>query len=171
MHFVRFLKPPYLASEGEKSLVKCLITITTDLGEIFYPRDLPLAAILLAHDPDGDIFLRKNLSWTRGMRSLPVNFDITNSEVDWPLRIHVGPKGSPYSDHFDSQHPGAPPAVISAWSDDIDRAGPTSDAARAVERRFTPFSGRILSIWEETGESIARHLWYRLHFQVLMFSD
>ena len=155
MHYVRFLKPPYLASEGDKSLVKCLFTITTDLGDSFYPQDVPLTASLHSQDLDGDIFLRKNLSWTQGMRSLRLDFDITYSDVDWPLRIHVGPKGSPYSDHFESQL-----AVISAWSDNIDKHGAGAEAARMVERRFIPFSDRIISIFEETGESIARHLWY-----------
>ncbi|KAF2237701.1 hypothetical protein EV356DRAFT_480576 [Viridothelium virens] len=159
MHYVRFLKPPYLDSEGDRNLVKCLITITTDLGESFYPQDVPLAATLRSHDPDGDIFLRRTLPWSQGMRSIPLAFDITNSDVDWPLRVHIGPKNSPFSDHFESQHPGAPPAVISAWSGDIQKAGADSESPRMVERRFTPFSDRIISIWEETGESIARHLW------------
>ncbi|KAI9693831.1 MAG: hypothetical protein M1822_003102 [Bathelium mastoideum] len=159
MHYVRFLKPPYLASEGDKTLVKCLITITTDLGDAFYPQDVDLTASLRSQDPNGDIFLRKNIFWTSEMRALPLDLNITYSDVDWPIRVHVGLKNSPYSDHFEGQHPGAPPAVISAWSDYIDKSGAISEAPRTIERRFTPFSGRIIGIWEETGESIARHLW------------
>ncbi|KAI9714523.1 MAG: hypothetical protein M1820_000484 [Bogoriella megaspora] len=159
MHYIRFLKAPYIASEGNKTLLKCLITITTDLGDAFYPEEVPVTVTLRSEDPDGDIFLRKNLAWSNGMRSLPIAFDITNTDVDWPARVHICKKGSPYSDHFESHHPGSPPSIISAWSDILNPSESILEAKKLVERRFTPVSNRVISIWEETGESITRHLW------------
>ena len=156
MRYIRFLKPPRV----ERNTLKTLITITSDLGETFLPDDVTLAATLRSDDPDGDIYLRKTLKWTGGMRSFPIVFDLAFTDLDWPIRVHVGTKGSPNSDHFEKHHNAEPPSIISAWSGLIDVPKGINEAEKKVERRFTPLSNRTLSIWEETGESIACHLWY-----------
>ena len=156
MRYIRFLKPPRV----ERNTLKTLITITSDLGETFLPDDVTLAATLRSDDPEGDIYLRKTLKWRGGMRSLPIVFDLAFADLDWPVRVHVGTKGSPNSDHFEKHHNAEPPSIISAWSGLIDVPKGINEAEKKVERRFTPLSNRTLSIWEETGESIACHLWY-----------
>ncbi|OCL06255.1 S-adenosyl-L-methionine-dependent methyltransferase [Glonium stellatum] len=155
MRYIRFLKPPRV----EKNTLKTLITITSDLGETFLPDDVFLAATLHSDDPEGDIYLRKILKWTGGMRSLPIVFDLAFTDLDWPIRVHVGIKGSPNSDHFEKHHNAELPSIISAWSALVDVRKGMNEAEKRVERRFTLLSNRTLSIWEETGESIARHLW------------
>ena len=158
MRYIRFLKPPRV----ERNTLKTLITITSDLGETFLPDDVTLAATLRSDDPEGDIYLRKTLKWRGGMRSLPIVFDLAFADLDWPVRVHVGTKGSPNSDHFEKHYNAEPPSIISAWSGLVDVLKGMNEAEKKVERRFTPLSNRTLSIWEETGESIARHLWYSL---------
>jgi hypothetical protein len=155
MRYIRFLKPPRLQGNA----LAALITITSDLGDSFLPDDIILAAALCAEDYAGDIFVRKTLNWKGGMRSLSVSFDISQIDLEWPIRLHVGVKGSPKTDLFDKYHNAEPPSIISAWSGLLDPPRGLLNAEKNVERRFTPLSNRTLSIWEETGDSIARHLW------------
>jgi hypothetical protein len=51
-------------------------------------------------------------------------------------------------------------AQVNAWSSEFDPSSRASEAEKLVERRFDIFKGPVVSIYEETGESIARHLWY-----------
>jgi hypothetical protein len=46
--------------------------------------------------------------------------------------------------------------VVSAWSAPFDLE---RECVKLVERRFVSLEQREVRIWEETGESIARHLW------------
>jgi hypothetical protein len=161
MRYIRFLKTPkLLVQAGPKSAIKLVITITSDLGESFFPDDVLLAATLRSDKHDGDIYLRKTVKWEAGMRSLPIVLEFEQNHIDWPARVHCHVRNSPMSDHFERHDDGADLAsIISAWSDILDPPRGIFEAAKAVERRFTPLSNRTLSIWEETGESIARHLW------------
>ena len=57
VHYVRFLKPPRSCSlEKSQTLVKALITVTTDLGDDFLPCDLALGTCLLpSHDSNHEL--------------------------------------------------------------------------------------------------------------------
>ncbi|KAF2084226.1 S-adenosyl-L-methionine-dependent methyltransferase [Saccharata proteae CBS 121410] len=156
MHYIRFLKVP----RTDSKTINALITITSDLGDDLLAEDVALAATLRADDFAGDIYLRKSLNWEAGMRALPVTFDISNCDLDWPIRLQIAPKSSPHSDLFERhQNQGDLPPVISVWSAALNLPAGITQAEKKVERRFTPLSNRTLSIWEETGESIARHIW------------
>jgi hypothetical protein len=157
MRYVRFLKTPKLQDDT----IKATITITSDLGETFLNEEIQLSATLRAADPKGHIYTRTTLKWKPGIRTLAVSISLAKREIGWPVRVHVAPKDSPDLDCFDIQH-GVPelPNIISAWSDILDPSENITVASKTVERRFKPLSGRILNMWEETGESIARHLWF-----------
>ncbi|GAB7344068.1 hypothetical protein MBLNU457_1981t1 [Dothideomycetes sp. NU457] len=162
MHYVRFLKTPKVFAKDGTVVLKATVTITTDLGETYYPRDVALAATLRSSDPNGDVYLRRSFEWTDGTRALPLSFDITRTEIEWPARLHVGLKsGIGYlTDHLESFNEyGDTPSIISAWSDDINATGGYLESSRQVERQFMPLTRRPLHIFEDTGESIARHLW------------
>ena len=144
-------------------VLKAVVCICTDLGETFYDQDVSLAATLRSPNHDGDIYLRRTVLWTAGMRALPISIDITRSELDWPAKLHVGIKGkhAHLTDHLENFHsPSDMPSILSAWSDPMDPTSGRFEASRRVERQFMPLSERPLSIYEDTGESIARHLWY-----------
>jgi len=134
--------------------------VTTDLGETFYLNDVALAVLLCSPEQHGDIYLRRTFQWTAGMRALPINMDLTRSDVDWPARLHVGVKGAPMSDHFEKHtNPDALPSIISVWSEPLDPSVGNLETGKRVERCFMPLSARSLNIFEDTGESIARHIW------------
>jgi len=157
MRYIRFLKTPKFQDDS----IKATITVTSDLGETFLNEEVQLAATLRATDARGDIYLRRALKWKPGMRALPVSLSLADNKIEWPARVHVTPRDAPNSDHF-NKHYGVSglPNIISAWSDILDPSENITTASRTVERRFKPLSNRTLSMWEETGESIARHLWF-----------
>ncbi|KAF2142229.1 uncharacterized protein K452DRAFT_326694 [Aplosporella prunicola CBS 121167] len=155
MRYVRFLKVP----KTDGKTLNALITITSDLGEDFLAENVTLAATIRSADDHGDIYLRKRLEWTAGMRSLPVSFDLRHCDLDWPIRVQVGARGTAQTDLFGEHEDDHVPSLISAWSASLDVPRGIKEAEKKVERRFTPLSRRTLSIWEETGESIARHVW------------
>ncbi|KAI4745433.1 hypothetical protein E4T50_04241 [Aureobasidium sp. EXF-12298] len=161
MHYVRFLKTPKIQVDNGTVTLSAVITLTTDLGETFYPHDIQLAATLREPDHGGDIFLRKTLQWKSDMRSLSVSLDLTNTEIDWPAKLHVHTKSSKSTyDCFEDHHGhGHLPGIISVWSETLNPTKGALETHRRVERRFTPLTGRTLNIFEDTGESIARHLW------------
>ena len=158
MRYIRFLKVP----KCERHSITAVVTITSDLGETFLAEDTFLNATLLSADQDGRKHLRQTLRWKAGMRALPLSFKIQRCDLQWPVRICVSAKDSTQSDGFDSLHGAVLPTVISAWSDVLDLPHGITEARRTVERRFSLTDSRKLSIWEDTGESIARHLWYYL---------
>ncbi|EKG14787.1 Nicotinamide N-methyltransferase putative [Macrophomina phaseolina MS6] len=152
MRYIRFLKVP----KTDGNTLGVLVTVTSDLGDDFLLADVALTATLRSPDHNGDIYLRKSLKWSAGMRALPITFDLRNCDLDWPVVVHVGPK----TDRLDRQNYNADlPALISAWSSILDPTAGVMEAEKKVERRFIPLSNRTLSIWEETGDSIARHIW------------
>ncbi|RDI79948.1 hypothetical protein Vi05172_g10048 [Venturia inaequalis] len=161
MRYIRFLKTPKLhAKEASNSVVKLVVTIVSDLGETFFPDDLLLAATLRSDKHHGDIYLRKTVKWEAGMRALPIELNFEQNHIDWPARVHVHARDATRSDHFERHDDGSDmPNIISVWSDVLDPPQGIFEASKSAERRFTPLSNRTLSIWEETGESIARHLW------------
>ncbi|KAK5000941.1 hypothetical protein LTR66_000287 [Elasticomyces elasticus] len=160
MHYIRFLKTPKIHVDDNSTILKAVVTITTDLGETFYPHEVLLAATLRSLDHDGDVYMRKTVTWTAGLRSLPITFDLSHTDVDWPARLHVGVRDGLRADHLENHYtPGNLPALISVWSDALDPTKGVYESQRKVERRFTPFGERPLTIGEDTGESIARHLW------------
>ena len=159
---MRFLKTPKIVVTAGKVVLQATITITTDLGETYYDSDVALAATLRSTDYDGDIFLRRTIQWTAGKRALDVSFDLTRTEIEWPAKLHVGVKSKfgNLADHFERFHnPGELPSILSAWSEPLDAMKGTLETSRRVERRFMPLNERPLNIYEDTGESIARHLW------------
>ncbi|CAN9418748.1 unnamed protein product [Alternaria alternata] len=160
MRYIRFLKSPRVVTDKTtaRKQVSCLITITSDLGDSFLPYDIRLAAELLATaDSQEDVLLWSTVQWTAGMRSLPITFPLPKSRASWShLRVRVGGEPKRIHDELATISDSDARGVVSAWSPPF-----TSDvdAPKLVERRFKLLDGPITTIWEETGESIARHLW------------
>jgi len=151
---VRFLKTPKVHVEKSTILLKAVITITTDLGETFHPSPLELIATVRSADEDGDIYLRRKIQWPgEGARSLPITFDLSKQDVEWPACMHVAAK-----------HPGGRaaaflPAIVDVWSGTLNPTKGQFESGWRVERRFTSLAERTVSLLEDAGDSIARHLW------------
>ncbi|PVI01333.1 hypothetical protein DM02DRAFT_671346 [Periconia macrospinosa] len=165
MRYIRFLKTPRIVREkgSSKTLISCLITITSDLGDSFLPYDLTLAVELL-HVSQGNeeenIVIWKTVQWIGGMRSLAITLPIGKSHRAWPLRVRIGVEPKSQSDELGSLLQNEEfRGVVSAWSGLMDPKNGLEVAERFVQRRFEVGANLPLYISEETGDSIARHLW------------
>ena len=168
MRYVRLLKPPRIISDKcrPSPYIYCLITVTSDLGDSFLPYDTNLVAELLSSEDE--VLVWKSMKWTGGMRSLSIALPISKSHPVWPVRVRVGVSPKSRYDSFEDLREEGSRGVISAYSAEIDFNKGVKEAVKFVERRFItddPSAG-TLCIWEETGESIARHVWYMIPLSI-----
>ena len=185
MHYIRILKPPRLLPSSTPLSLSAKITITTDLGESFLVSNIPLLAEL--EFEDGTLVLGEGKSreyvWRGrdGMRSLEIVVPIIlprgkrklEGEV---VRMLIRPKEGDFAvDSFENVLDGqnvpreeeGEGGVVAVRSMSID-ISPAAKPDRVsgvgmAERVFSFGSGhdvKKVRIWEETGESIARHIWY-----------
>lgn len=157
IHHIRFLKLPRVERTNPSYLtVKALITITTDLGDSFFPSSISLSAGLWSGDrllADSAHFL-----WRNGMRSLWVELQFTTSpQIRWPLHMQIShARGGRGLNLLSLEHL---PQIIDVCSHPI-HPQIEHEGSKRVSRVFHLASGHLLRIHEDTGDSIARHIWY-----------
>ncbi|TVY87901.1 UPF0665 family protein, partial [Lachnellula willkommii] len=179
MHYIRFLKPPRLLGGrrgNAPSVLKAKVTVTTDLGESFLWANVDLVVELT--DGTGKRVLERGKGYTwkgsEGMRSLEVELLIPafrGKESGGVLRMLVRPKEDFLSvenferilgdsnEHEDTGEMGGVMAVRSMAIDiPSNQSLPIPTSTSMAERTFR-FGNSEIHIWEETGESIARHIW------------
>ncbi|KAK3699998.1 hypothetical protein LTR37_016158 [Vermiconidia calcicola] len=154
MHYIRFLKTPRVQVDRGSVLLKAVLAITTDLGETFYPEDIDLVITVRDIENDGDIYLRRKVQWKAGARSVPVAFNLSHQDVEWPACVHVAVKNSATANNC-----GFLPPICDVWSGLLNPTKGRMDSGRRVERRFMSGAEREVSLLEDAGDSIARHLW------------
>ncbi|KAF2683444.1 hypothetical protein K458DRAFT_390059 [Lentithecium fluviatile CBS 122367] len=159
MRYIRFLKTPRIVHEKNTSRpqICCLITITSDLGDSFLPHDLTLSAELLDAETE-EVIVWKTAQWTGG-RTLPITFPLSKSRGARLLKLRVGVEPKSKCDEFSQLLDEDFRGTVSAWSAQFDPSAESNEAEKLVERRFDMGNEVQVNVWEETGESIARHLW------------
>ena len=150
---VRFLRPPQVHVEKSDIQLKAVITLTSDLGESFYPVEADLVATIRETTHDGEVYLRRKLQWPAGARAMPISLDISHIDIEWPACLHIGVKTAVV------KGPGFLPPIVDAWSGELNPTKGQFDSGWRVERRFVPLIERPITIIEDAGDSIARHLW------------
>ena len=156
MYYIRFLKTPKL--DVPKCILRALITVTTDLGDSFYAGEIDLHAAVIVAKPEVNWQSRwHTMRWTAGMRSTWIEIH-TSSAPPEPLRLFVGIRQSLIADELQLE---CMPEVFGARSDTFGRGSDwtKSSADRRIERRWRTSMNFDVSIYEETGESIACHIW------------
>lgn len=154
VHYVRFLKTPRIA-QGKDTTVSARITITTDLGESFLAAAVDLKSRLVDAKTGKDV-VSKVGSWKPGCRDVEVSFDKFKLVKGQSLCVAVAV--APSSDHTPSDRRILIPPVLGALSAPFS-ATPGSVAKPLVQREFKPSDAQSIVIWEETGNSIALHIW------------
>jgi hypothetical protein len=161
VYYIRFLKTPRLQKQKSGSVsASALICITTDLGDAFLAQDVDLlVALHLAHN--NKVVCQGQLQWQGGKRELPILLVSLPANVSQlPMIIEVSTRdsrtSSTSSDSLLDQH--SIPLVVSGWSAAFG-GSQSLVAEKLIERRFSINHEVNLSIWEETGNSIARHIW------------
>ncbi|EPE31635.1 S-adenosyl-L-methionine-dependent methyltransferase [Glarea lozoyensis ATCC 20868] len=170
MHYIRFLKPPRLTSNALRagpSSLTAKITITTDLGESFLWSNIIVIAETVADDGQTVIGRAKELEWKGedGMRALEAVLQIPARHKD-DIRMLIRPKDQNLAVDscfavLEGKNEGGVVAVRSmSMSQKGNATSSNTSQPPLAERVFnTGKEGKDLHIWEETGESIARHIW------------
>ena len=169
VYYIRFLKPPRFhqekksnakssRSQQKKSVfITALICITTDLGDDFLAEDVDLVAVWAQHT-SREAVDQITLKWQAGSRQLSVSMGPYSEE-----RIaHQAAVLQIRAQHVlqDMLAVDSVPLVISGCSADF--RWQSEPAAKLIQRDFQIGVNELslcLRIWEETGNSIARHIW------------
>ncbi|KAF3906576.1 hypothetical protein ABW20_dc0108174 [Dactylellina cionopaga] len=174
MHFIRFLKVPTTTtttaspaqSHRSKSAaglvtVSTLITISTDLSESFFQGNVSLRATLRADTPSRQLLASKGLEWTAGMRNVTVQFTYTPTTKDAPSSgiVCVSAIENQADDMRILFASVSCARILSAWSTPFNILENGSKAEAFVERKLQLSPDKMIRIWEETREDIARHIW------------
>ena len=173
MHYIRILKPPrVLQGAGSQTVLSAKITVTTDLGEAFFRDDIRVV-VGLENEVGaelGGMGKGREYTWKgrEGMRSLEVSIPLPASAVKGKpkVRMVVRAKDSPSSrDTFESVLQHGDGGVVAVRSLPVDLRPDATQQQGMAERIFSSLDGeKEVHIWEETGESIARHIWYASHW-------
>lgn len=120
-----------------------------------------MIATLRSLDEDGEIYLRKKIPWKAGDRTAVFNLNISNQDVEWPACLHVAVKSSPSPARTtgSKEAAGFLPPFVDVWSGALNPTKGVMESGFRVERRFNRFAERTVSLLEDAGDSIARHLW------------
>lgn len=159
VYYIRFLKTPRFvkARSRENPTAQATITITSDLGDQFYAGNLSLIVRVL-RDGDHGGAKAKALPWKNGMRALPFSIFLDNSDDNYwkPRRLQVSEDLAVANPLSLNELPRVVSGLSATFNDYDER-----QAEKRVERQFSldGFGVCDLRIWEETGESIARHIW------------
>lgn len=149
VHYIRFLKTARVRHRTSKVVsVNALITVTTDLGDTFMFSDATLTTCLVLADNPKHILCRARSDWLQGFRELSLDVSAHVGQGEPLLRLHL----------FHDEASNCIPSILDVWSAPF-RPLINSRAAPLVERQFSLPDRPGLGIWEETGNSIARHIW------------
>lgn len=186
MHYIRILKPPRFLPASPHSLT-AKITITTDLGESFLSANIPIVAELLYENgvPVPGFGNGREYMWRGkdGMRSLEVGVPLPVAKGKRKIggdmvRMLIRPKDADVALHNFGEilHPKycneslrvSKGLVVAVRTMAIDISpevtGENATRLGMAERSFSigveEEYMKSVNIWEETGESIARHIWY-----------
>lgn len=179
MHYVRFLKP--VEVDLQLSQIKTLIYITSDLGDSLFPGSIALSAsivtpksiqsIKLQHGRrfdrvmGGELYSRTILEWTPQSRVLPVKVDINQATYnfgrEYVLEIRTLTPQESKIHAYNGNVKLIMPHVVGAISGGFQIMSFNHILERDYRRLVSfPFSKlQPMYMWEEGGESIARHVW------------
>ena len=154
VYYIRFLKPPVVSELDEKSnTITSVITITTDLGDISLPSDVELLAQLVDAGNDNKVVEATSCKWQGGRRTVNIFFTCEKGVQNRSLRVHVTSQETERSIASYKL-----PNIFAVWSATFN-ANQIGKSASLVERQFKLSSNVCVRIWEETGNTIARHIW------------
>ncbi|EEP77917.1 predicted protein [Uncinocarpus reesii 1704] len=166
-YYVRLLKQPQISKQnGKAAVVTALITITTDLGDSFLAEDVQLDATVHFARPATP--LTTTVCWKASNREQKIILGPLRQDlIDCPVQVSVRPASLVDADCLEGA---CIPKIISAWSPWFDSSS-GKPVEKLVLRRFKTRRGPELQIWEETGNSIARHIWDAALAAIVEFQD
>ncbi|OAL23169.1 hypothetical protein AYO20_11037 [Fonsecaea nubica] len=153
VQYIRFLRTPQ-SDVGKKAIdISAVVAVTTDLGDAFFSEDVELLAdVVEANSPHGVLY-SQTIKWQASTRALKFAVHCPGKYLSRPVRLHVTTKETETASQALEI-----PKILDVWScvfllSDKQRTDPI------VERRIALSNRSVVRMWEETGDSIARHIW------------
>ncbi|KAK4936520.1 hypothetical protein LTR10_022627 [Elasticomyces elasticus] len=153
VHYIRFLRTPQTDVNPKTIDVSAVVAVTTDLGDALYSKDLELIiTVVEANHPHG-VLHTDTAMWQAGSRALKLKVNCHGKYRSRSVRLHVTTKETLFALKMLDV-----PRIVDVWSVTF----PLNEKQRTepiVERQFFLPNRSRLRMWEETGDSIARHIW------------
>ena len=155
VHYIRFLRTPEVKNVSQKSIeVTAVLAVTTDLGDSFLSENVTLIARLIDATKSKEILCTSDLQWKVGARALKLNITCSPRYVGCLVYLHMTTR-----DTIASLTSCRLPAIMDIYSAQFSLK-PRIKSEPLVERRLMLCNKSSANIWEETGDSIARHIWF-----------
>lgn len=135
---------------GNLIRLSAVVAVTTDVGELL-DEELTLRATIHSARSQST-HVQQSTVWQASMRVLPLSIDLSNANLTWPSKLHVGlfNNDGGHNDEFDSLGvPGNSLRLVSVASDLLDPTRHIFESSRRTERRFMPFSQQPLLLFED----------------------
>ncbi|KIW77190.1 hypothetical protein Z517_09636 [Fonsecaea pedrosoi CBS 271.37] len=153
VQYIRFLRTPQ-SDVGKKTIdVSAVVAVTTDLGDAFFSEDVELLADVVEANPPHGVLYSQTIKWQASSRALKFAVHCPGKYLSRPVRLHVTTTETETASQALEI-----PKILDVWScvfllSDKQRTDPI------VERRIALSNRSMVRMWEETGDSIARHIW------------
>jgi hypothetical protein len=153
VHYIRFLRPPQCAIVKKSIDVSAVVAVQTDLGDALLNDEITIVAEITNAKRPYNVLFAQNLQWQATSRALKFTLQCPAKYISRDVRLHMTTVQTQAALKATEI-----PKVIDIWSSDLllvdqQRAEPL------VERQLIMHNKAISHSWEETGESIARHIW------------
>jgi hypothetical protein len=172
VYYIRYLKTPRIQKQNGSVSISALICITTDLGDSFLAEDVDL--MVTAREETSRIVYEKPTKWNAYNRELPITLGplpvnlaqktlvlTVQTPPPKPLRsTERRPLRSTERRPLPPFEPLAQPYQLVMGAISAPFSLQSTHAEALVKRHMSGLvCGPPLQIWEETGNSIARHIW------------
>lgn len=158
VHYIRYLRTPHVQTAPKKGFeINAVVAVTTDLGDGFLAHDTTLLARVIDATSSGEILSASEISWNLGMRAAKIKIQCNSKHSNRLVFLHMTTR-----DTIASLDRIQVPSIVDVWSSSF-LIKLNSRAEALVERRLVLEGKSQARIWEETGDSIARHIWYVAH--------
>ncbi|ETN38838.1 uncharacterized protein HMPREF1541_06878 [Cyphellophora europaea CBS 101466] len=170
VHYIRFLSPPQALTVQKRTItVSAVIAVTTDLGDSYLVEDADLI-VRVVEAQTNQVISEQNVTWKAFSRALKANVQCSGKYSGRSVCVHVTTLTTQSS--LDSKKI---PSILDVWSSTF----ALSDRTRSepiVARKLPLSNGSRLQVWEETGDSIARHVWdaslgFLMYFELVLPSE
>jgi len=155
VHYLRFLRTPQAADVSKKCVhISAVAAVTTDLGDSFLSQDVTIVARIVDATKGGQTLCSSEVPWKNGLRAAKITLPCNAQLAGRLAQVHLTTQDT-ISAHASCEMP----AIVDVWSSPF-TIKPKLKTEPVVERRVQLKGKSQARIWEETGDSIARHIWF-----------
>jgi hypothetical protein len=152
MHYIRFLRPPQCDVSKKTVDISAVVAVETDLSDALLSKDVLLVADVVEANSPHRVLHSQHITWQATSRALKFTVQCPSRFMARPVNLRVASQGTEGSSDF------AGTKILDVWSSEF-RLADKQRSEPLVERRMQLANKSTLRIWEETGESMARHIW------------